>query len=228
MLRLSTRQSFDSGLDRLQQRQQELADSQQRLTSGKRVERASDDPAAAARAERALATATRLDASQRALESSRSALTLAESALGDAGDLLQEVRETLVAAGNASYSDAERATLAERLQSLRSQLLSAANRGDGNGSFLFGAQGSAAPPFIDAPGGVVFSGTSGELLTASDEALPQTLDGAPAWLAAPSGNGLIETRNVSASPTQAGAWIDAGRVTDPTTFFAATSPPAVA
>jgi flagellar hook-associated protein 3 FlgL len=47
-------------------------------------------------------------------------------------------------------------------------------------------------------------------------------------LSARSGNGLFETRSVSATPTQAGAWIDAGRVTDPATFFAATSPPAVA
>jgi flagellar hook-associated protein 3 FlgL len=228
MLRLSTRQSFDSGLDRLQQRQQELADSQQRLTSGKRVQRASDDPAAAARAERAMATASRLDASQRALDAGRNALTLAEGALGDAGELLQQVRETLVAAGNGAYSDSERATLADRLQALRAQLLSAANRGDGAGGFVFGAQGSAAPPFIDAPGGVVFRGVSGDALGALDEALPQTFDASREWLAAASGNALFETRNASATPTQAGAWIDEGRVTDPSTFFAATSPPAVA
>jgi flagellar hook-associated protein 3 FlgL len=228
MLRLSTLQSFDSGLQQLQKRQQELSDSQQRLTSGKRVERASDDPAAAARAERALAAVSRHDASQRALETGRNALTMAESVLGDAGELLQQVRETLVAAGNGAHSDADRATLADQLQSLRAQLLSAANRGDGGGAYLFGAQGSAAPPFIDAPGGVVFRGTTGDTLGALDEALPQTLDASREWLAAASGNGLFETRNASAFPTQAGAWIDAGRVSDPATFFAATSPPAVA
>lgn len=228
MLRLSTHQSFDSGLERLQQRQQELTDSQQRLTSGKRVQRASDDPAAAARAERALAAISRHDASQRALDAGRNTLTLAEGALGDTGDLLQQVREALIAAGNGSYSDSERATLAEQIRGLRQQLLSAANRGDGAGGFVFGAQGSAAPPFIDSPGGVVFRGVGGETMNALDEALPQTLDASRQWLAAPSGNGLFETRNVAGTPSQAGAWIDAGRVTDPSTFFAATSPPAVA
>jgi flagellar hook-associated protein 3 FlgL len=228
MLRLSTSQSFDSGLERLQQRQRELSQAQEQLTSGKRVQRASDDPAAAARAERAMASAARLDADQRALEASRSTMTLTESALGDAGELLQQVHETLVAAGNGSYSDDERATLAQRLQSLRQQLLSAANRGDGAGGFIFGAQGSSAPPFIDAPGGVVFRGTTGELKTALDETLQQSVDGSQAWLAAGSGNGLFETRNVMADPTLAGSWIDAGRVTDPAAFFAATSPPVVA
>jgi flagellar hook-associated protein 3 FlgL len=228
MLRLSTNQSFDSGLERLQQRQQELTDSQQRLTSGKRVQRASDDPAAAARAERAMAAVSRHDASQRALDAGRNTLNLAEGALGDAGDLLQQVREALIAAGNGSYSDSERATLAGQIRGLRQQLLAAANRGDGAGGFVFGAQGSAAPPFIDAPGGVVFRGVSGETMNALDEPLPQTLDASRQWLAAPSGNGLFETRNVAGTPSQAGAWIDAGRITDPSTFFAATSPPQVA
>lgn len=228
MLRLSTSQAFDSGLERLQQRQRELTDAQERLTSGKRVSKASDDPAAAARAERALASMSRHDASQRALEASRSVLTLTESTLGESGDLLQQVRETLIAAGNASYGDSERVALAERLQALRSQLLLAANRGDGAGAFLFGGQGSAAPPFIDGPAGVIFRGTTGENAVALEEALPQSTDGSREWLAAPSGNGLVETRTVSANPSQAGAWIDAGRVVDPTTFFAATSPPAVA
>ena len=81
MLRLSTSQAFDSGLERLQQRQRDLTDAQERLTSGKRVAKASDDPAAAARAERALAALSRHEASQRALEASRSVLTLTESAL---------------------------------------------------------------------------------------------------------------------------------------------------
>jgi flagellar hook-associated protein 3 FlgL len=228
MLRLSTRQSFDSGLDQLQRRQQALTDTQQRLTSGKRVQKASDDPAAAARAERAMAAVSRHDANQRALDAGRNALTLAEGALGDASELLQQVRETLVAAGNGSYSDSERAVLADRLASLRTQLLSAANRGDGAGGYVFGAQGAAEPPFIDAAGGVVFRGVTGDAASPVDEALPQTLDASREWLSARSGNGLFETRNVSATPTQAGAWIDAGRVTDPTAFYAATSPPVVA
>jgi flagellar hook-associated protein 3 FlgL len=228
MLRLSTSQAFDSGLERLQQRQRELTDAQQRLTSGKRVSKASDDPAAAARAERALAALSRHDASQRALEASRSVLTLTESALGEAGELMQQVRETLIAAGNGSYSDGERVALAEKLKALRGQLLQAANRGDGAGAFLFGGQGSAAPPFIDGPGGVTFRGTTGENAVALEEGLPQSTDGSREWLAAPSGNGLFETRAVSTNPSQAGAWIDAGRVVDPTAFFAATSPPAVA
>lgn len=226
-MRISTRQTFDAGIDRLQLRQRELQESQQKLASGKRVERASDDPAAAARAERALAAIGRQDANQRALDASRNVLTLTEGALGDANELMQQVRETLVAAGNASYSDTERAGLAERLRALRDQLLAAANRGDGSGGYLFAGQGAAEPPFVDAAGGVVYRGSAGELQAPLDEAMPLSTDGRAAWLAASGGNGLFETRVLTAAPDQAQSWIDAGRVTDPQAFFAATSPPAV-
>jgi flagellar hook-associated protein 3 FlgL len=228
MLRITTAQSFDVGVDRLQRRQRELAEAQERLTSGKRVERASDDPAAAARAERALAEVARHDASQRALQASRNAMNLTDGALADAGELMQQAREALLAAGNASYSDAERKGVAERLAGIRQQLLAVANRGDGQGGFLFAGQGASQAPFVDAVAGVVFRGTAGEQQVASEESLPRSIDGEAAWNASPSGNGLFETRNASAAPATSGAWIDAGRVTDPATFFAQTSPPAVA
>ena len=52
------------------------------LTRGKRVDKPSDDPVAAARAERALAAMTRSDSHQRALQAARSNTQLTESALG--------------------------------------------------------------------------------------------------------------------------------------------------
>ena len=48
-MRITTANSFATAVDNLQQRQQDLQLAQDRLTSGKRVARASDDPAAAAR-----------------------------------------------------------------------------------------------------------------------------------------------------------------------------------
>jgi flagellar hook-associated protein 3 FlgL len=118
--------------------------------------------------------------------------------------------------------------VAERLAGIRQQLLAVANRSDGQGSYLFAGQGATQPPFVDGIGGVSFRGIAGEVQVASGDALPRSIDGEVAWNASPSGNGLFATRNSAANPNTAGAWIDAGRVSDPQTFFAATSPPAVA
>lgn len=184
-MRIASANAYDSSLATLQRRQQSLSEAQEQLTSGKRVRKASDDPADAARAERALAALTRSTAQLRALDASRNAMQLGESALGDAGELLQQARELVVGAGNGSYTDAERATVAESLRGLRKDLLAVANRDDGAGRYLFGGQGSATAPLRDTAAGVVYDGTAGSLQAASGEDSALSIDGSAAWLQAP-------------------------------------------
>ena len=192
-MRISTAQTYENSVNTLQRRQQELSRSQSQLTSGKRIDRASDDPTAAARAERALIEQARGETTLRVADASRNAMLLSESALGDAVNLLQTARETLVAAGNATYQPAERRALAQQLREVRSQLLNVANQQDGNGGFLFGGQGVQAPPFIDAVGGVAFASTGGQIEGSTSERLPLSVDGEQVWLHARSGNGVFET-----------------------------------
>ena len=218
-LRISTARATEAGIEALQKRQVQLTEAQERLTTGKRVARASDDPAAAARAERALAGEMRAATSQRAVDASRTAMSLSETAMGDAIELLQQVRETLVAAGNGSYSDQERLQLSEKLRGLREQLLGVANRSDGAGTFLFGGQGASTMPFIDAPGGVAYQGVGGALRTERGTDLPLTVDGDAVFMTARTGNGVYLTR---AGAGVTGAWIDNGQVSDPAALTGST------
>ena len=218
-MRTSTANGYQASLDSLVNRQAALSQTQEQMTTGKRVNRASDDPAAAARAERALATEQRSVASQRAVDASNNAMALTESALGNAGELLQSVREALISAGNATYTDAERSLVAARIQDLRSELLAVANRSDGAGTYLFGGQGSNQPPFIDAPGGVQFRGTAGATQAGSGEPLPLTMDGESTWMQARTGNGVFETRALTSTGS---AVIGAGSVTNPAALTGST------
>ncbi len=184
-MRIATAYAYDSSLDSLQRRQQALTRAQEQLTSGKRVLKPSDDPAAAAQAERALASVNRSEGHQRALDASKDAMQLTESSLGSAAELLQQVREHLISAGNGSYSDNERATLAETMRGLRTDLLIVANRSDGAGRYLFGGQGSDNPPFVDGIGGVTYNAATGHMQAATGDGSPLTVDGQVAWLQAP-------------------------------------------
>lgn len=218
-LRISTRGMTEAGIETLQKRQVEMAEAQERLTSGKRVHKASDDPAAAARAERALAGQMRAETSQRAVDASRTAMSLSETAMGDAIELLQQAREAMVAAGNASYSDQERANLAEKVKAIRNQLLSVANRTDGAGTFLFGGQGATTQPFVDAPGGIDYRGISGERRTELATDLPLTVNGDSVFMTARTGNGVFQT---SAGAGVTTAWIDNGQVSNPAALTGST------
>jgi flagellar hook-associated protein 3 FlgL len=210
MMRIATAHAYDQTIARLSERQRDLVQTQSHISSNKQILRASDDPVNAARAERAMATIARSEAGLRSVDASRNAMTQAESALGDAGELLQRVRELLVASGDAAYGDSQRQALAGQISDLRAQLLTVANRGDGAGGYLFAGQGSGAPPFVDAAGGVAYTGTPGSAM--AGPGLPMTLDGAATWLTAPTGNGVFETR---VGISTGSAWIDGGRVVDP-------------
>ena len=121
-MRIATVTQFDRSVDLIQRRQQALQSSHDQLVSGKRILRASDDPAQAANAERAMAQDARLETRQRALETSRETMVQSESALGDAVEVMQRMRELVLQVG-AATGDAHRQSSAKELRGLRWLLL---------------------------------------------------------------------------------------------------------
>jgi flagellar hook-associated protein 3 FlgL len=218
-MRIATANSYENAIDSLMQRQTSMSASQEQMTTGKRVNVASDDPAAAAISERAQAEQARIAATQKGVDASNNAMTLSESALGSAAGMMQTVRDTLVQAGNGSLGDSDRAALADTLTGLRQQLLTTANSTDGSGNYLFGGQSSTQAPFTDLPGGVQYQGTPGNSQAAGTDALPLSVDGNAAWMTAKTGNGVFAT---SATVNNGTAWIDTGKVTDPSAITGST------
>lgn len=163
--RIGTAAMYDTAISNLGARQKTLVDLQENLTSGKRVVRPSDDPVAAAQAERALTRLARIQSEQRQLEIQRGNVAQAESTLGDAIDLVQELRQTIVAAGGGTLTPNDRKTYAMQLQSLQDQLRDVINRKDVNGMPLLGALGSALLPFVGPVPGApdyLFNGLPGQ------------------------------------------------------------------
>ncbi len=214
--RVSTANMYDNTLRNLNARQKSLVDLQENLTTGKRVVRPSDDPVAAAQAERAQTRLSRNETDVRALNMQRNSMALAESTLGEAGDAMQEFRALVVNAGNGAYTQTERDAIAQQLVSLRDQIFSYANRKDSNGLPLFQALGSAEQPIS---GQLAFVGLPGQVASGATN-IANVLDGFAAWTNVPTGNGVF---TVDVNPANQGkAWADVGQVTDPSTFAAST------
>lgn len=194
-MRIATANSYDRTIDVLQKRQSELSKLQSQLATGKRVQKASDDPVSATLSETARNRLARNEADLRSLEASRSSLQQAESGLAESGELIQQVRELLIAAGNGAYGPNEREDLARQMEGLRERLIGVANLQDNAGRTLFGGLGGASTPFVDQYGsptppveGVAFNGQRGQA-AAGDRSLPQALDGHAIWMEIPRGNG---------------------------------------
>lgn len=212
-MRIGTANTYDNALQQLYKRQSELAGQQEQLSSGRRVNRVSDDPLAAAQAERVMVRLDRIETDQRALETQRAALASAEAGLGEAIGLMQSARELVIASGNAAYSQANRSTLAQQLASLRDQIFAIANRTDNNDLPLFGGLGSAGSPFADIPAGVLFQGAAGQR-AATTTNLPGAMNGQAIWMDVASGNRTFEV-SLPAGNT-GGVWSDPGNVVEPT------------
>ena len=203
--RLGTANTYDNARGNLITRQTALSNLQEQLTSGKRVNTASDDPTAAAAAERALNRIGRIQTDQRALEAQRSAITQAESTLGDVTTALQSIRELVVSAGNGTYSLAERKSIAVQLSGLRDQVIALANRKDTNGLPLFGALSSALTPFVGPQGTApdyTFNGLPGQT-TSTEVAIPFVLDGDAAFMHQPARDSVFNAivSNIPSSRT---------------------------
>ena len=218
-MRISSADRYDSTISSLSQRQRDMSESQLAMSNGKRINKPSDDPIAAARAERAYLTQQRIVSGQRSVDASRNAMVLAESAIGQASEVLQRARETVVASGNGSYSASERAAQAAQLGQYRDQLLGLANQGDGASGYLFGGQGATAEPFLDVPGGVRPTAAGGQNQLSATDRMPSTVDGNAIWLGVASGNGVFVS--APAAGNSGSGWIDAGSVSDPSAITGA-------
>jgi flagellar hook-associated protein 3 FlgL len=203
--RLGTANTYDAARSNLMARQTNLANAQEHLTSGKRVNSPSDDPAAAAQIERSLTRISRIQTDQRALETQKTAITQAESALGDITESLQRFRELVVSVGGIGSGAAERKGIASQLSGLRDHIFSIANSKGTNGQPLFGSLASALTPFAGPQGTApdyTFNGLPGQA-TSSDVAIPIALDGDSAFMLQPTRDGAYHVGVAPASATQA-------------------------
>ncbi|MEO0481388.1 MAG: flagellar hook-associated protein FlgL [Planctomycetota bacterium] len=138
---------------------------QQQIATGRRVQRPSDDPIAAARILPLRAELQRLDRISDNAQSAQSAIDLAGSTVSQVSDLLIRARELSIQAANSTVGGVERQTLANEVEQLLQQLIVVANSENG-GRFLFGGTVDDRPPFerVDGPDGstrVLYRGDRG-------------------------------------------------------------------
>jgi flagellar hook-associated protein 3 FlgL len=210
--RVGSATAYATAVQNLSDRQNALVTLQQNMTSGKRVNRSSDDPTAAAEAERASTRIARITADQRLLASQRATIATAESTLGDTTNALQSFRELVVSAGNGTLTPIDRASIAQQLSSLRDEIFTNANKTDSNNTPLFSGLGSTTEPFTNTSQ-VNFDGLSGQRVGGNVTVSP-TLDGQAAFMNVPTGNGTFTVATGAANTGSVSS--NAGKVVSPT------------
>jgi flagellar hook-associated protein 3 FlgL len=198
------RSAFLAALEAAQRR---VIDTQEKVSSGKRVNKPSDDPVAAARIAHLDASLSRLDQYKSNSVFARNQLGLEESALTSVIDNLQRVRELTLQANNSTTSDSDRKDIAAEISQARDALLALANTTDVDGRHLFSGYVEGVVPFTTtASGGVVYNGDQGQRsVQISDSRFVAINDsGSDVFQKVPQGNG---TFTLAVNPTNTGSGV---------------------
>ncbi|PXX91675.1 flagellar hook-associated protein 3 [Marinobacter vulgaris] len=170
MIRISSQQIFSGGINRLQDLNSSLNQTQEQISTGKRVNKPSDDPVAAARILKLDQELSRIETYQRNAGLAENRLQQEESALASSVDIIQRVRELTVQAGNGSLSANDRQSISSEIKERLGQLANVANTRDASGEYIFsGFQGSTAAFGKDASGSWVYQGDEGQRVLEIDD-----------------------------------------------------------
>ena len=170
MIRISSQQIFSGGINRLQELNSSLNQTQEQISTGKRVNKPSDDPVAAARILKLDQELSRIETYQRNAGLAENRLQQEESALASSVDVIQRIRELTVQAGNGSLSPNDRKSISSEMKERIGQLANIANTRDASGEYIFsGFQGSTAAFGKDASGSWVYQGDEGQRVLEIDD-----------------------------------------------------------
>lgn len=181
-MRISTQMMYDQNMRGITNAQSEWLGYGEQMSTGKRVNRPSDDPIAASQA--VVLSQAQAQNSQYSLARTFATqkVSLEENVLGQVTTAIQTAQTKIVNAGNGTLSDDDRASLAKDLQGIRDQLMNLANTTDGNGRYIFGGYKTATAPFDQATG--TYSG--------GDEAITQQVDAARTMVIAHTGTQVFD------------------------------------
>jgi len=167
-MRISTLYMFKQSAESMSKRVSDNNDVYMRLSAGKSLLRASDDPKAATDAVKYQDALAKLEMFRSARSDARSALEHEDNILSSVGNLLTtNLTEKIVAAKSDTWSDEDRAALGKEIAGIRANLLDLANTRDGNGRYIFSGFKTDTPAFTDA--GVYQGGSQVRKQTIADD-----------------------------------------------------------
>src|SRR5690606_23159747 len=161
-MRISSSTLFENGVNNMLARQQEVADTQNHISTGRRVLTPSDDPVAASQM---LDVAEAKELNKQYADNAatvKARLGLQEASLSAMTRVIQDVRTLTVQAGDGALSPADLHSIATEVEARYRELLGLANATDGSGEYLFAGFRTDTMPFAEtSPGVVAYLGDEG-------------------------------------------------------------------
>lgn len=199
--------------------QNDLAQIQEQISTGKRVNRPSDSPAQAAHIISMQEASSKLEQYNRNASAAEAQLSLEESALTNTTNSLMRIRELALSANNGIASDQTRQAINAEIKLRLDEIYGLANSADSFGNFLFGGTNAQIKPFTQGnPVNYAGSDDSPMVPVASGRKINTGNSGADVFMRVRAGNGDFNV--VSESTNTGTGLISFGSVTDNSLFSA--------
>ncbi|MCQ4444204.1 flagellar hook-associated protein FlgL [Enterobacter cloacae] len=151
-MQLSTLYMYQKSAESMNKRMAQSNDVYLRMSAGKTLLKASDDPAAATEAVKQQDALAKLELYSNVRSRVRGGLEFQDNILNGVGNLLTTtLKEKIIAAKSDTYSDEDRRALGEEIKGITANLLDLANTRDSNGRYIFAGFNTDSPAF-DADG----------------------------------------------------------------------------
>lgn len=158
-MRISTNMAYRTAMSSMQSSLNGIRSTQQQLSTGEKFQTASEDPTDAAQVLNLDAQLANLGARGKSLDVARLGLQSEAQSLTDAQGILSQARTLAIQANSGANDATAREAIAQQIDSLRTQLISVANRNGADGKPLFGGNKTTNPPFsVDGAGNVTYQG----------------------------------------------------------------------
>lgn len=155
--RISTNLAQQLGINSILLQQNQLNQTQQQISTGKRILTPSDDPAGTVQILDLNQSISRIDQFQNNLDYAKSRLSLSEGVLQGVTSSLQRVRELAVQGFNDVNSSVDKASIAQEIFQRLDEILALANSKDASGDFLYAGFKTQTQPFTGSAASGLFS-----------------------------------------------------------------------
>lgn len=212
-MRIGTSMMFQTNTNSMLDLQNGLFRLQNQLSTGRKILTPADDPVAAAQA---LVVSQQKAINNKFIDNQGDAgtqLAELESRIDGVTELLQQVRTKAVEAGNGTYNDSDRRTIAMEIRERYTELLGIANGTDAMGNYLFSGFRGTTEPFAvsGSPGSrtVAYNGDDGrrQLQVGTNRIMDVSESGSDIFVRIPQGNGVFTFTAAAANALGTGAAI---------------------
>lgn len=146
-MRISSNQIFDRAINGVLDNQIGLSETQQQLSSGKKILNPSDDPVGAANVVRLTEELDQIEQFKRNNTILQNSLSQAETVLRNVTDTVNRARTLVVQAGNGINTEEDRAAIGNELNQIRDEVFDLMNSRDADGNYIFAGNQSNSPAF---------------------------------------------------------------------------------